>query len=240
MKRKTREQFIMEAKAKHPNDKYDYSQVKYENNKTKVCIICPIHGKFYQTPDTHLKGGCCPKCNGNYHYTTDEWIEEARKIHNNKYDYSNVEYINSYTKICIVCPKHGEFYQTPNNHLIGQECPYCKSSHMENDIRNLLNKYNINFEEQKKFEWMGKFSLDFYLPKYNVAIECQGIQHFQPIDHFGGEENLIKRQNRDKEKLKLCNENGIKLLYYANYKYNFPYEVITDKEILRKIITNVE
>ena len=122
--KKTTKEFITESKTIH-NDKYDYSKVEYVNAKTKVCIICPEHGEFWQTPSNHLKGQGCPKCGGIYHYNTQEWIEEAKKIHKNKYDYSKVEYVNNKTDVCIICPEHGEFWQTPNSHLKGSGCPKC-------------------------------------------------------------------------------------------------------------------
>ena len=104
-------------------DKYDYSKVKYFNNQTKVCIICPKHGEFWQSPKSHLNGkGCyeCSieirkiKCKENYkpnfakrnRKTNEEFIADAKKIHGEKYDYSIVEYINNKTKIIINCPIH--------------------------------------------------------------------------------------------------------------------------------------
>lgn len=107
---------------------------------------------------------------------------------------------------------------------------------METDIRNLLIENNIEFEEQKRFSWLGLQSLDFYLPKQRIAIECQGRQHFEPINFFGGEESLKAEYKRDKLKNDLCLDNGVKLIYYANYKYNFPYEVLTNKNKLLKSI----
>lgn len=117
----TKEEWIKEAKKIHGN-KYDYSKVEYKNNKTKVCIICPIHGEFWMKPNSHLQGQSCPKCvHRSYKYTTDEFIEKAREIHGDKYDYSKVEYVNSETKVCIICPTHGEFWQSPMNHLSGMD-----------------------------------------------------------------------------------------------------------------------
>ena len=97
---------------------------------------------------------------------------------------------------------------------------------------------NIGFEEQKKFEWLGKQSLDFYLPDYHIAIECQGIQHFKPNEHFGSDDGFNNTTERDKHKKELCEENNIAIIYYANYSYDFPYEVVTDNEILIEKITN--
>ena len=130
-KKKTIEEFIEEAKA-HGN-KYDYSKVEYVNTNVKVCIICPEHGEFWQSPHGHLRGRGCPKCGANKRRksrtsTTEIFIEKARKIHGDKYDYSKVNYINNRTKVCIVCPKHGEFWQTPSSHLAGNGCSKAKSN----------------------------------------------------------------------------------------------------------------
>ena len=110
--------FIEKAKAVH-GDKYDYSKVEYVKAKEKVCIICQEHGEFWQTPNNHLRGEGCPFCYGSKKLTTEEFISKAKQIHGNKYDYSNVNYVNKYTKVCIICPEHGEFWQKPSNHLKG-------------------------------------------------------------------------------------------------------------------------
>lgn len=234
-------EFIQKAKKIHC-DKYDYSKVKYVNTKRKVCIICPKHGEFWQTPDGHLRGHGCNKCGrlANAKKRSGDrlkFIEMSQQIHKFKYDYSKVKYINNHTKVCIICPIHGEFWMMPNNHThkkSPQGCPKCKSSHLETEVRNFLSENHINFEEQKKFEWMGRQSLDFYLSDYNVAIECQGKQHFESVDHFGGMKNFEYFQERDKRKYELCKSEGIKILYYANYYYDFPYKVYTNKEELIK------
>ena len=120
----TREEFIKRAIEKH-SDKYDYSKVDYKNSATKVCIICPDHGEFYQNAGSHLSGIGCPRCGGSGKLTTEEFIKKAKDIHINKYDYSKVEYKNAKEKVCIICPEHGEFYQTPNSHLNGNGCSEC-------------------------------------------------------------------------------------------------------------------
>ena len=126
-KKLTTETFVERAKIVH-NCRYDYSKVKYVNSHTKVCIICPEHGEFWQTPYNHLKGQGCFKCCGKEKLTTEEFIKRAIKVHGDKYDYSKVEYINIKTPVCIICPEHGEFWQKPIKHLIGENCPSCKSS----------------------------------------------------------------------------------------------------------------
>jgi hypothetical protein len=216
-------EFIKGAKKVHDNF-YDYSKVEYVNSKTKVCIICPEHGEFWQKPNNHLNGQCCPICARNIvknklKMTLDEFIEKSNLKHNNKYDYSKVEYVDIKTPVCIVCPEHGEFWQTPRHHLNGHSCPICRESKLEKEVNNFLLKNNILFERQKKFDWLrlnNPLSLDFYLPDYNIAIECQGKQHFKPVDIFGGEEEFKKTVERDKMKAKLCNENDVHLMFF-NY-----------------------
>ncbi|MDR1019002.1 MAG: DUF723 domain-containing protein [Lachnospiraceae bacterium] len=107
--RLTKNEFIYRCLKVH-GYKYDYSKVNYIDNRTKVQIICPIHGLFFQRPNNHIsqKNGC-PKCKGGIEKTTEEFINKAVSIHKNKYDYSEVKYKNSRTKIKIICPEHGIF-----------------------------------------------------------------------------------------------------------------------------------
>ena len=119
------EDFIKKAKAIHGDNKYDYSRVNYINGKTKVEIICPEHGSFWQVPTSHLSGCGCPRCCHNFKSNTEDFIAKARKIHKDKYDYSQVKYINRKTKVDIICPVHGIFSQTPSDHLRGRGCRKC-------------------------------------------------------------------------------------------------------------------
>ena len=215
--RKTTQQFIDDAQKVH-GDKYDYSKVEYKGNKTKVCIICPKHGEFWQTPNKHLAKQGCPKCGdiGNTlkkRLSLNEFINRANAVHGDKYDYSKVEYIGVDTKVCIICHEHGEFWQTPYSHFQGCGCPICNESHLERNLKFILIENNIAFEQQKKFDWLGRQSLDFYLPQYNIAIECQGEQHFKSVDHFGGEKEFQKILRRDKIKKQKCDSNKLKICY---------------------------
>ena len=160
---KTTQEFIDEAKEIHGN-KYDYSKVEYINSKMKICVICPIHGEFWQLPTNHLQGKGCKYCGGTSKSNTIDFINKAYQIHKNKYDYSKTTYTKANKKVTIICPKHGEFQQEANSHLKGAGCPHCNESHLETKIRFLLEENNIIFEQQKRFEYLGKQSLDFYLP----------------------------------------------------------------------------
>lgn len=115
-KKKKEKAFIESAKKLH-NDFYTYENVHFTLSKEKVNITCPIHGSFYQTPEVHLLGHGCPICNGVLKYDKEDFIALANKIHNNYYNYSEVDYKGSTNKVKIICPKHGEFYQRADYHL---------------------------------------------------------------------------------------------------------------------------
>jgi hypothetical protein len=121
----TQEEFITKAALKH-NNKYDYSLVNYVNGATITVIICPYHGNFSQTPYKHLSGRGCPLCtHNNISNNAIVFIADATKLHQNKYNYSMVDYTNARTKVVIICPHHGHFQQTPDSHIHGHGCPKC-------------------------------------------------------------------------------------------------------------------
>lgn len=266
-KREPRQQnnLLRNFKDKFSDSNIDLSQYSYIKWNIPSVAICRKHDKFNITPNNLLQGYGCKQCGIENSAKTrtkskecvcngcrkekvskllakhkeDFVIEYYNKFPNTNYDFSKFQYVNNHTNSIVICPIHGEFQLTPIHLLRGQGCKKCNISKMENEIKQLLIENKIQFEEQKRFEWLGYQSLDFYLPKHKIAIECQGEQHFKPIKHFGGEKALTENKERDERKLKLCNENGIKLLYYANYNYNFPYKVITDKnQLLQEIKVN--
>lgn len=120
----TTETFIERARKVH-GDRYDYSKVEYANSKTKVCIICSEHGEFWQDPRLHLSGSNCPICTGKKKMTTEQFINEAKKVHGRKYDYSLTRFQGRESYIDIICPEHGTFSQRASNHLNGHGCPIC-------------------------------------------------------------------------------------------------------------------
>ena len=217
----TKEEFILKARQIH-GWKYDYSKVEYKNNSTKVCIICPEHGEFWQDPTTHIdnKAGC-PKCSKNYRYTTEEFLVSLPEWMKERYDFSKFEYKRTHDKSIVICHEHGEFKISPHNIRKGVGCPFCSESKIEREVRLFLKENGISFiQEYKHNKNFHKQAIDFYLPKYKVGIECQGIQHFVPTDFAGlGDEwsnNAYKHIiELDISKQKLCKENDIKLLYFT-------------------------
>lgn len=239
-------------------DKYDYQLLPNELFKTSyIDVICPIHGAFRTRANYHLNGRGCPKCN-HRNKTTEDFISELRSIYGEDYDYSKVEYKNNKAKVCLIChnkdsneQEHGEWLVKPND-LISKhvKCPKCLESHLEKEVRKILETNGIEFVSQMKFPWLKSslpLSLDFYLPQYNIAIECQGIQHFEVIEYFGGEEHFLLRKSRDELKNRLCIEHGINILYVVENGLNIEgiiensliynkHNVVKIKELKRKLL----
>lgn len=148
-----------------------------------------------------------------------------------KYKSEDINYKNTHDYIEIECGIHGKFKQKAYKHISGQGCPKCNQSKGEKEIEKILIQNNIEFENQKRFKnCINKKTLpfDFYLPKYNICIEFDGIQHFESLDIFGGEIEFQKRKINDNIKNKFCKDNNIKLI---RIKY--------DENIYFKLIDNL-
>lgn len=206
--------------------KWGYDASTYISASKEMRFICKEHGEFWRIPIGILHNGSCPECSKTRALTQREFEDKANKIHNFKYDYSKTQYVNANTIVDIICPIHGIFQQTPNVHLDGCGCPRCNDSHLERDVRDVLSINGIEFIQGKHYTWLlneesnNPLTLDFYLPKYKIAIECQGIQHFKAVEHFGGNDKFEYRKSLDKKKKELCKNNNIKLIYYLENKYN--------------------
>lgn len=211
------EEFIQKAKIIHGN-KYDYNKVIYTDYISKITITCSEHGDFDQTPQMHLKGQGCPYCAGTIKSNIEEFIEKARTVHGKKYDYSKSDYRGNKIKITMICPNHGEFNQTPNNHLRGAGCPVCKASKGELAIASILDKHNITYIREYKLPNYN-FEYDFYLPDYRLLIEFHGRQHYEQIDYFGGEEGFKLIQKRDAFKRSLAWEYKLPLLEFNHRQF---------------------
>ena len=124
-------EYVIEKSREKFGNKYDFSKFEYKGINEKSCIICPKHGEFWTTPQTHMRSKTgCPKCGieqcaEKNVLTTEKFIEKARKIHGDKYDYSKVDCRGWYSYVTIICPEHGEFVQRTEAHLRGAGCPKC-------------------------------------------------------------------------------------------------------------------
>ena len=151
----------------------------------------------------------------------EEFINQSKLVHGNKYDYSLVDYDGARKKVTLVCPIHGPFDQEPSNHLNGAGCPICLESKGEKFIDQILAIKKIKSIRQHKFidctnkikgKGCRKLPFDFYLPMYNTCIEYDGEQHFRPVQGWGEQVTFDRIQRTDKLKNQYCKKNGIKLI----------------------------
>lgn len=223
--KRTTNDFIEKA-SKIYNDKYSYNKTVYTTAHEKVIVTCPIHGDFEIIANSHLRGAGCPSCSKYGKMNTEQFIEKAKLVHGNRYDYSKTVYVSARKPVKIICPEHGEFTQIASYHSRGYGCPLCKGSSGERDIADLLTRNNIKYIPQKTFigcKFKNLLRFDFYLPDYNLVIEYDGQQHFKPVEYFGGKKIFEENKIRDNIKDNYCHDNDIIL---CRIKYN---ESIYDK-----------
>lgn len=127
----SRSDIITRAVVKH-NGRYTYGAFGSILIGTRIPIICESHGTFFQTVRNHAyRGTGCPECkkqklSNDRRRSLDNFIQLASATHRGKYTYNQTKYINTHKKVTITCPEHGDFFQTPNNHLHNtQGCPSC-------------------------------------------------------------------------------------------------------------------
>lgn len=184
----TNEEWIEEVSKRH-NYKYDYSKTLYTKAKEKVIVIChekdkfgKEHGEFAIRAGNHMSGIGCPKCGKKYNPSTEEWVEQAKQVHNDKYDYSKVNYKNQKSIVTIICPLHGEFKQQAGLHLQGCGCPVCGGSKpltTEEWVKRATNTHGNKYD----------YSESVYVnAKTPVAIKClqHGMFYQQPYLHVKG------------------------------------------------------
>lgn len=224
--------FIEKANISH-NGKYSYNNSVYNGTKTKLCITCPEHGDFWMLPYAHLNGQGCPKCGritlaSYFVKDLNEIIKEANIVHNNKYDYSKAIYKNYNTKMCIICTKHGDFWQSPNSHLHGHGCPLCaigKNSSIGEDKLVNFTKSLINDEViTNSRNIIPPNELDIYIPKLKVAIEYNGL-YWHSINFVDEDYHLNKAEK--------CNQKGIRLIQI------FEDEFETKEDIVKSLLTHI-
>lgn len=203
MTRKTNEEFIKQAKEIHPTLMFD--KTKYIKNDQKVIVTCSEHGDFEIRPTNLLRGSTCKKCAftkiaKDRSFSTETFITKANKVHNYKYSYNNLVYINNYTKITINCSIHGDFKQTPVMHLKGSGCNLCGIEQAKDKqtitFSDFVIKANIKFNNKYTYfeeTWKDRISL------LKIVCPTHGIFHQKPRDH-------LKSANGCKE----CN-NGVGL-----------------------------
>jgi len=221
-------------------NQFDFSKADFKNGidskiKTK-CFSCDKY--FYPRMLDLIKDNHhCPHCrtknmkNGYYKdlflKMQNKFINEANEIYNNFYDYSEVEYKNSFTPVKILCPTHGAFYKRPADHVYKhklQGCPFCtaelnKSSH-EEKVYQLLTKKGIPFifnYYEKSNVYLKNKPFDFYISKYNLLIEVDGDQH-RKRSWNQPEKDFQTRLKTDNKKRSTAKEMGYEVLVLETHK----------------------
>lgn len=183
--------FIKKSLLKH-GDKYNYSLVEYIDCYKKVIIVCKEHGKFEQSPTTHLANHGCPDCgyvvrgesNALQH---NDFIDRAIEKHGNYYDYSKTKYERNVKKVTIICPKHGEFTQTGSNHLAGQGCSKCGDERVSSKCRSTTEEF-IDKAIKKHGDKYIYDQVNYITDRKNIEIICPEHGSFwqRPNNHLGG------------------------------------------------------
>ena len=214
---KTHQQYVEEVHLINPN----ISVVEnYIDATTPIKHYCNKHDVYwYALPDNILSGHGCMECgkekiSDKNRKTHEQYVKEL-EVANSNIVVVDV-YINALTPILHKCLIDGhEWYASPANILYGTGCPKCNESKGEKNIGKWLNDNNIRYVSQKIFndcKYIRPLPFDFYLPDYNICIEYNGMQHYKPINYFGGEINFEIQQKRDNIKRNYCKNNNIKLL----------------------------
>ncbi|MET0101172.1 MAG: hypothetical protein ABW078_05510 [Sedimenticola sp.] len=180
-KRVTTAEFIKRAKAVH-GDRYDYSLAEYQGIHKYVSIVCAEHGPFQQSPANHYAGKGCPDCGGSKPHTTESFIEAAKAVHGERYDYSPVEYSNNRADVTIICPDHGPFSQQAKVHLRGNGCPEC-GGNLKHSTESFIKKARAVHGDRYNYS-----QADYKDSHSPLTIICPNHGSFMqsPTAHFAG------------------------------------------------------
>lgn len=216
---KSHEQYIKEVEQINPNI---IVVEKYINAKIPILHRCKIDGyEWYARPSNILKGRKCPKCEKHIHKTQERYVAEVSVINPDIIVIG--QYVNINTKILHQCKIDNYKWEAKPTHILsGHGCPACNRSIGEKEIERYLCDHNIAFVPQYTFDDcrnVRPLPFDFYLPDYNMCIEYDGMQHFEPVEFFGGEESFEYRKANDEIKTQYCKKHNVTLLR-INYKQN--------------------
>lgn len=228
---KGKRNFLTRARIAFPE--YDYSEAVYVNSRTEVKIICPDHGPFWRAPNqlygSKRKKGCraCGELRRLAQITKvtkpqEQWIEEVKEVHGNKYDYSLVKYVNADSKVWIVCPIHGPFEQKATSHREGYGCKACGNikSRCEISLIKFIRSHGYTVLEEQKPKWLNKKHLDIVIPELKLAIEYNGHNWHHSGSMPYSEYHNKRKVSVDYHRFKYdrCLENGINLIHIWDFE----------------------
>lgn len=213
-------EYIEKAKIIH-GDLYDYSKVIYTGSLNNIIIICPIHGEFILIASNHLTGYGCHKCKLESFSHYDSFILRANIKYNNKYDYSKVIFLDNNEKVKIICPIHGLFNQTPNNHMQSVDgCPKCGREIYFKEMRKIRFQSFLN-ETAKKHNNKYDYSKSIYLGSHDdIEIGCPIHGYFwqRASRHLGGAGCPKCKTSKGEQKvINYLDENKINYIYQHKF-----------------------
>lgn len=234
--------FVKKASSMHKG-KFEYDKSTYIRSKSKMRIVCRDHGEFWEAPGEHTRR----RGQGGYHcfacfleskrISVQEVIKRSKEIHGPAYRFDKLVLGKTLEEealfYCIKCAKY--FSQKPINHLQGYGCSLCCESKHEKLIKRWLQTTDYKFEPQKVFpdlRYQNSLRCDFYIEQFNLIIEFDGIQHFEPVEAWGGVEKFLKVQARDRVKNEYCTKKRINLLRMKDGQ-NVVYEIQKFIEMIR-------
>lgn len=234
--RLNKEIFVERGNRVHSN-KYDYSEVEYINQRTKVKIICPIHGVFLQTPKNHMNGQGCPLCGAEYarNYRKngyEDFVRESNKRFNGEYAFPNIEdeYENSHSKVTVIHLNCGtQFTKIACDHITSPlgGCPHCYNniSKPETEIfdfvKSIIETDDIITANDRTV--LENNEIDIFIKNKNIGIELNGLYWHS---------ELYKDKNYHKNKLEKCLQKDIRLMQFFEDEWN------QKKEIVQSMIKN--
>ena len=227
----TTTQFITKSKIIH-KETYDYTETEYINTHTPVIIICKIHGKFKQTPISHLSGHGCQKCGLEKDRltplsNTTEFVAKANAKHKNQYEYDETDYRHSKEKVIIICKEHGKFTQKPNYHLCGNGCPKCAGTKLQQEVYEFIKQHTRTEFNSRTI--IPPLELDIYLPDFKIGIEVNGLYW-----HSYSEPETPQQKRRHLQKLEACQNKGIILIQIMENEWKQKQQIIKSM-ILNKL-----
>lgn len=211
--------FIVKSNIVHSN-RYDYSQSVYTRQKDKLKIVCPTHGVFEQTPDSHMRGSGCNICAGNVQSNNEDFKTKANLIHNNNYEYDCSEYSKASDKISIRCKSHGIFSMTANKHLSGRGCQKCKKEESYNSesfdsyVSRAKNTHGEKYKYVKKYRLNNRTWVEYICDEHGT-IKQNAFAHLKGISC---------RKCSNKKLGSYATLTNDEFIERANKKHNFTYD----------------
>ncbi|QNI20980.1 hypothetical protein [Vibrio phage vB_pir03] len=235
-KRLTFDEFEKRAEEIHGKS-YLFLESSWISGRHHVKAVCKKHGEFEARASSILAGTGCKKCSDEkQRRAVEDVIEDIKKIHGDRYCFSEFVYKGNKTKVTLICPDHGRFEKTPNDILTNKGgCPTCKESKGERQIRMFLERKEISFEREYRIEGFN-FRWDFYLTDFDIYVEYHGIQHYKPVERFGGFAAHRECVVRDFEKKKIVKSLGAKQITISCLSGKAPEEILETRLKRMKLI----